>query len=471
MTGTSNKIFIYFFAAAILLAAGWYAYSQEIYLFIGLLIVLAGFFLIQHPVFLFYLLMFSIPWSVEFNFTPNLGTDLPDEPLMLLASAAVIILIIYRRKKIQSAKIHPLIFILCLEVVWMLATVATSANIILSLKYSLAKSWYVLAFVALPFFLFQNEKVLKTSLLTLFFSMLIVTMIALIKHGKWNWSFEAVNNSVAPFFRNHVNYSSLLVFMVPLQITGIQLSQKKLRFIFAVGLFITMVALYFSYSRGAWLALLTGMIAYLLLKKRMLLIAFLIFMVITASAIFWISRNDRFVKFSNDYKTTIFHSDFKAHLIATYKLKDLSNAERIYRWVAGVRMIHGNWQTGVGPSGFYPLYKEYTLPAFKTYVSNNAEHSTVHNYFLLTIIEQGAIGLFLLIALIACVFWYAQNIYHRTKDKFWKLTVAAVASVMVMQCTINFLSDMIETDKAGSIFYLCIVVIMVADYKTRKQTV
>ena len=468
MTGISNKIFIFFFSAAILIAAGVYAYSQEIYVFIVLLIVLAGFFLIQHPVCLFYLLMFSIPWSVEFNFTPNLGTDLPDEPLMLLASAAVVILMIYRRKKIQWTKIHPLIFILCIELIWMLASVITSSNTILSLKFVLAKGWYLLAFAVLPVFLFKNEKVLRTSFLILFFSMLAVTIFALIKHGKWNWSFEAVNNSVAPFFRNHVNYSSLLIFMVPLQLAGLQLSQKKFRCIFVIGLFITIVALYFSYSRGAWLALFTGMFAYWLLKKRFLLIAFLVFMVLTVAAIFWISSNDRFVKFSNDYKTTIFHSDFKEHLMSTYKLKDLSNAERIYRWVAGVRMINDSWKTGVGPSVFYPLYKEYTLPAFKTYVSNNAEHSTVHNYFLLTIIEQGLIGLLLFIALIATVFWYAQNIYHRTKEKFWKQTVAAVASIMVMQCTINFLSDMIETDKAGSIFYLCIATIIVADYKTRK---
>lgn len=470
MTGTSNRIFIFFFSAAILLAAGVYAYSLEIDVFIGLLIVLAGFFLIQHPLYLFYLLMFSIPWSVEFNFSPNLGTDLPDEPLMLLASAAIVILIIYQRKKIQCATIHPLIFILCLEVMWLMISTITSANTILSLKFLLAKGWYVLAFVGLPFFLFQNEKVLKTSFLILFFSMFIVTMIALIKHGKWNWSFEAVNNSVAPFFRNHVNYSALLVFMLPLQIVSLQLSQKKFRFILALILSITIIALYFSYSRGAWLALITGTFAYWLLKKRILLIAFLIFIVLTVAAIFWLSSNDRYVKFSNDYKTTIFHSDFKEHLMSTYQLKDLSNAERIYRWVAGVRMINDHWQTGIGPSVFYPLYKEYTLPAFKTYVSNNAEHSTAHNYFLLIIIEQGIMGLLLFVGLMATVFWYAQNIYHRAKEKFWKLTVAAVASVMVMQCTINFLSDMIETDKAGSIFYLCIATIIVADYKTRKQT-
>jgi O-antigen ligase len=38
-----------------------------------------------------------------------------------------------------------------------------------------------------------------------------------------------------------------------------------------------------------------------------------------------------------------------------------------------------------------------------------------------------------------------------------------------MQCVINFLSDMIETDKVGSVFYLCIAALIVADLKTRGQ--
>src|SRR4051794_25840652 len=39
---------------------------------------------IEKPILLFYLLMASLPWSVEYKATATLGTDFPDEPLMLL---------------------------------------------------------------------------------------------------------------------------------------------------------------------------------------------------------------------------------------------------------------------------------------------------------------------------------------------------------------------------------------------------
>ena len=110
-------------------------------------------------------------------------------------------------------------------------------------------------------------------------------------------------------------------------------------------------------------------------------------------AVFWIKADDRYLQYAHDYRTTIFHHDFREHLQATYQLKDVSTAERFYRWIAGVRMIKDNALTGYGPNTFYNNYKPYAVPAFKTWVSDNKEHSTVHNYFLLIAIEQGIPGL------------------------------------------------------------------------------
>lgn len=471
LTTTINRILIFSFAVSFLIAAALFAYCQNTDYVIVPVLALAGVLLIQHPQYLIYGLALSIPWSVEYHFNGNLSTDLPDEPLMLLSSVAVLSLLIYHRKKIKRENIHPLMFILALEFFWITITLVTSTDLILSLKYSLAKGWYLLAFVALPLFFFRDEKILKRSAVLLLCSMLVFMFVALGRHSQYFWRFDKVNDALMPFFLNHVNYSALLTFIIPLQIATLKLStSKKLKAFLACVLALTLAALYLSYSRGAWLALLTGIIAYWLLAKRLLFIGFLFFFFISVGLVFWLKANDRFLNYSNEYKTTIFHSNFTEHLIATYKLKDLSDAERFYRWVAGIRMIKDNWQTGIGPSTFYHQYKSYTLPAFKTYVSANKEQSTVHNYFLLVLIEQGVIGLLLFVSLVGSFFWYAEKIYQRTSEKFWKIGIASVASIMVMQCTVNFLSDMIETDKIGSVFYWCIAVLIVADFKTRKES-
>ena len=70
--------------------------------------------------------------------------------------------------------------------------------------------------------------------------------------------------------------------------------------------------------------------------------------------------------------------------------------ERLYRWVAGTRMTADKSILGFGPGNFYDYYKPFTLGTqFTTYVSENRDRSTVHNYLLMTAVEQGIPGLFL----------------------------------------------------------------------------
>lgn len=470
MISIRHKIFSFFLVLSFLGALAIDVYRGEmIYAFVPLAF-LAGVLLIQHPKYLMYSMLISIPWSVEYHFAGNLSIDFPDESLMLLASAAVLILCIYNRKSIQWRRIHPILIVILLQFLWTVVAVICSTDILMSVKYLLAKGWYLLAFVALPFFLLKDEKHLKRSSILLVVSSCVAMLVALVRHSEYLWSFENVNDALTPFFHNHVLYSALLVFIVPIQIAFFQLAKsRKTKILIACLIIVTVVALYLSYSRGSWIALIGGFLSYWLLRRRILLLAFLVFIVFSIGFIFWVKENDRYLKYSNDYRTTIYHSNFEEHLIATYKLKDLSNAERIYRWVAGVQMVNDFWMTGSGPTTFYKQYKSYTVPAFKTYVSDNKEHSTVHNYFLFVLIEQGISGLLLFVILIASIFWYAQKVYFRTGQFFWKVVAATVASIVVMECTVNFLSDMIETDKVGSIFYLCVAVIVIADIKTRRE--
>ena len=434
------------------------------------LALLALIYLLQNPVHLFYLLLFTIPWSVEYNFPSGPGTDLPDEPLMLLtALLAVLFFIFHRKSLVQKNTAHPLLLLLAIQFLWLIVTVSTSTHFIFSIKYLLAKTWYLLAFVAMPFFLWRDQEVFKRSVIVLFTSMLLAAMVSLFRHASTGFTFSSINDALTPFFRNHVNYSALLVFMIPVQVAFWQLTNnKRLRLLIIITFFITLTALYFSFARGAWLALFTGVIAYWLLKKRWLPQCFITTVLVSIVLVLWLKNDNRYLHFAHNYQSTIYHQDFNEHLAATYQLKDMSTAERFHRWIAGVRMIEDSWQTGFGPTTFYQHYKSYTVPAFKTWVSRNEEQSTVHNYFLLLIIEQGVIGLLLFLILLGLLFWYAQTIYHRTTSIFWKRTVAAITAILVMQCTLNFLSDLIETDKVGSVFYMCIAALIIADRKTKQ---
>jgi len=432
--------------------------------------IAAALYFLQKSVLLFYVLIASIPWSIEYHFSGGFSTDLPDEPLMLLATFAALLLLLHQRLGIAAKGLfHPITLLLILQTAWMAVTVATSAHALISLKFLLAKGWYLLSFFVLPLLVMPSLKQWKKAAVILTVSMLAVTLLSMLRHAGYGFTFADVNKSLSPFFRNHVNYSALLVCIIPL-LTGFvyHTKQKGKKTFLILLLIVALVALYLSYARGAWLALVVGGAAYFLLKKGWLLQAYMLAMLLSIAAVFWLQHNNRYLAYAHDFNTTVFHTNFKEHLVATYQLKDVSTAERFYRWVAGVRMIKYQWQTGYGPNTFYHHYKRHTIPAFKTWVSNNPEKSTVHNYFLLTLIEQGVLGFLLLLVLLGFAFYTAQQVWRRATNALWKRGAACAAVILAMICTVNFLSDLIETDKVGSVFYMCLSFLIVAQRQTRK---
>ncbi len=460
------------FSAGFILTVAAAVYTGNLYL---ILIPFAALFLFagwQRGEMMFFLLLFTLPFSFEYQVSSKLGTDLPDEILMLFVSFIFLAVWLHSPKMLplQIVK-HPLLIGLLLSLAWIMIAVLFSGDRTVSLKYWMAKCWYTGAFVMVPLIVFREKRNLLIAFKVLASSLLLVTIIILYRHGLTGFSFATINEAANPFFRNHVNYSAMLVCLLPVFVAFlVRVQNRKTKYYIAAAISVLLIALFFSYARGAWLALPVGLLAWWLIQKKWLFSFFLVAVISTIALVFWLRSGDRYLHYAHDYKTTIFHKDFSEHLVATYKLKDVSTAERFYRWIAGVRMIKDNWLTGYGPNTFYDNYKGYTVPAYKTWVSDNKDRSTVHNYYLLTAIEQGIPGLVILLILLGLLLYYSQHLYHRVKDNIYKTVASTTGVVLSMILLLNFLSDLLETDKIGSLFFLCLAVLVTVDVNTRKES-
>jgi O-antigen ligase len=151
------------------------------------------------------------------------------------------------------------------------------------------------------------------------------------------------------------------------------------------------VAIFFSYTRGTWLSLiLSWVVLWVLYIKKIKHLLLITSLAILISITFFV-QNDHYLMLKPDFEKAIVHAQLSEHIDAMYQMQDISISERIYRWVAGFRMSIVHPLFGFGPSTFYSSYKPFTDSRFKTYVSENPEKSTLHNYFLLTLVEQGFI--------------------------------------------------------------------------------
>ncbi len=432
--------------------------------------VLALLFFTQNLRYLFFALLFVIPLSTEFSVTETLSTDLPDEPMMLMLAGSLFLLLLMKPSLLPKELMKSsLVLLLLLQLIWMLVTVFFSHETWLSIKYCLAKTWFLLAFVIGGLIFLRTKDDLKLASKMLIFSMLIPIVISLLRHAQKGFTFESINSTLDPFFRNHVNYSALIVCLFPILFVWYHFSGKAIRKWVLACMVIFLVALFLAYSRGAWLCLVTGLITWLALKYRFLLSLIFAALLITAASLFWLMQNDNYLKFAPDFNTTTQHTDFNEHLEATYTLKDMSTMERFYRWIAGVKMLGEEKMHGFGPNSFTIYYKNYTVSAFKTWVSSNEEKSSVHNYFLLIAIEQGLPGLIILMALFIYMFVVALKAYHTLRDPLERSLAMLCAVVLSMIITLNLLSDLIETDKIGSVYFLILGLLIRLQVKVNEQ--
>lgn len=420
--------------------------------------------------YLFFALLVAVPLSTEFAVTDTLSTDFPDEPMMLLLSGSLVCILLLKPSLFPvELKKSSLFFLLLLQFSWTLVTGLFSHEVWLSVKYSLAKTWFILSFVLGSLLFLRTQKDIVLASKCLIFSMLLPICVSLIRHAGKGFTFESINSTLDPFFRNHVNYSALLVCLFPILIVWYHFSASRLRKWILVCMALFLAALFFAYSRGAWLCLVSGAIVWVAVKRKFLLSLIMAVIILAAFSLFWLVQQDNYLKFAPDFNTTTQHTNFNEHLKATYTLKDMSTMERFYRWIAGIKMVNEEKLMGYGPNTFTIYYKEYTVGAFKTWVSKNEEKSSVHNYFLLIAIEQGLPGLLLLLVLLFSMFAIAVKGYHVLNDPFERSLSMVCAVVLSMVVTLNLLSDLIETDKIGSIYFLLLGLLIRVQVKINEQ--
>jgi O-antigen ligase len=181
-------------------------------------------------------------------------------------------------------------------------------------------------------------------------------------------------------------------------------------------------------------------------------------------------QKNRFLEFAPDYNKTVSHFEFEDLLTATVKLQDISTMERVYRWVAGSYMIGERPWTGFGPNNFYQNYAVRTVRSFRTYVSDNPEKSGIHNYYLMTAVEQGIPGLIIYLILIFTVLILGERIYHRTHDDQRKRMVLTVLASLVVIHVMQTMNDLLETDKVGPFFFISIAILANIDRINQKES-
>ncbi|OYW79648.1 MAG: hypothetical protein B7Z27_05175, partial [Sphingobacteriia bacterium 32-37-4] len=207
--------------------------------------------------YLYWLLLITLPLSTEYNFTPSLGLDLPDEPLLILLSVTVFASCLFKPSAFQFIFKSPIFRWIIAMAIWMCISLCYAPNQWLALKFILAKIWYIIPLVFLTALIHQRSSNFRKTALYLCIPLILIVIQTLIRHAFYGFDFVAIKKTMGPFFRNHVNYSAMLVCLIPVGLLIHHFTQDlRKRNIIKIGISIALMGLFFAYSRGAWLALL-----------------------------------------------------------------------------------------------------------------------------------------------------------------------------------------------------------------------
>lgn len=418
--------------------------------------------LVDYPK-IYHLLLIVLPVSFEFDITRSLSISLPAEPIMILLFLVLVVLWVKDRSLIdRSFLTHPVVLLLLLHLLWILVSQLYTVNHIVSIKFFLAKLWFVGVGLFLSAVLIKSRSDFKKVFWSIFIPLILAVTVILIRHAIDSFRFDAVNYAVMPIFKNHVNYAALLTIILPWawMVRHWYPKGSSGRQWITFGMLLLMAGIIFSYTRAAWVVVISLILAYYLIRWGWLKWAAIGALLFALGAIYYFSEDNRYLDYAPDYATTIYHEELDEHLEATVQLQDVSTAERIYRWVAAFHMFKERPLTGFGPNNFYPYYKKYTVLSFRTYVSENEERSTVHNYYLLMLVEQGLIGCVLFLLLVFAVLVTGESIYHKTRTVEQKQYVMGLLLSVIAVLIHILVSDLIEVDKIGVPFFMAIALLV-----------
>lgn len=420
----------------------------------------------------FFLMMASIPVSTEVLLPGGLGTDLPSEPLMWLLTLAGLAWLIQNWRQVDVRFLrHPVTLALIAHLLWLTLSVITSQHLLISFKSLLAKGWYVVVFYFWAGRFLQTERDFKALLWCFFVPLALAVVSVVVRHSAYNFSFETINGCMAPFFRNHVMYACLPAIFLPFVWYATYWYRRFSMpwWWLVTGIIVLLIGINFAYTRAAYGALLLAIGVYWVVRWRLIKAMLVGAALLIALFISFLGTRDNWLMFAPDYEKTISHQRFDRLLEATTKLEDISTMERVYRWVAASYMMKERPLLGFGPATFYTFYKNYTVSLFRTYVSDNPERSSTHNYFLMVAVEQGLPGLFFFLLFCVIVIMKGETVYHRMRQTSDRGMLLAALLCFVLINILMLMNDFVETDKIGSLFFISAAMIVNLDLKSRSS--
>lgn len=414
----------------------------------------------------FLLLVFFTPLSINLEeFTDGkIGLFLPSEPILFGLLLLLVMRQFYKPFIPKDTWSHAISLSLLFYLFWIFFTSITSTDPVVSFKFLLMKCWFIFPIIFIGSYAFDKKNNITKFLWLFTISMTIMILYTLIRHAGYSFGEKEGHWVMEPFFKDHTIYGSIVAINV-FFILGLLRSKKNLPLthITLLGmLIITLVGLYFSYTRGAWLSVVVALIAWLLIHYK---IKFKYLFIIGVTSLLLIALNWTAIQFTlaknkSEHTTEEFDERLKS---ATNVTSDASNLERLNRWTAAWRMFKDKPIVGFGPGTYAFEYAPYQDPEKLTIISTNlGDAGNAHSEYLGPLAEMGFLGFLAVVIFVSTLFYKGITLYIKYPKEATEIRTLLLFMILAMVTYFfhGLLNNYLDTDKAAiPVYGVCAMII------------
>jgi O-antigen ligase len=460
---------------AYLVLSLYFIWQDQAYLSLFPIGLMAIYFAIYYSEWAFLSIAFLTPLSINIeDWTDSFGLFVPTEPLLF--GFMLLFIMLQLRKPIIQPEIwkNPIIWAVGFYLFWIFITSITSTHPIASFKFLVARLWFIIPILIFGTAIFSDFKNVKRFIWLFVIGMMIAILYTLVVHASYRFGEKESHWVMWPFFKDHTIYGAIVALIVPL-VFGLYFYKKHSPLVQAIiigFITITLLGLYFSYTRAAWLSVIAalGVWALIQFKIKFSLIAGIA--LILGGILFFSWDAIQIEMGRNKYEHTT--EEFGERLqSATNVTTDASNLERINRWSCAISMYKERPFFGFGPGTYAFEYARFQEPKNLTIISTNfGNMGNAHSEYLGPLAEMGTIGIITMLLIVAAIFYKGITLYNRWPKEDRETRVLLMSMILALSTYFvhAVLNNFLDTDKAAvPIWGMCAIFIALEVNLNRKE--
>jgi O-antigen ligase len=399
----------------------------------------------------------------------GVGMYLPTEPLLFGILLLAILKLLSASHIDRRIFKHPVSLLLYLYIVWMLLTAISSALPLVSVKFILAKLWFIVPYYFLGVHVFMDERKSRWFKMAYLFPLFGVILYTVTRHASYGFDKESSHWVMEPLFKDHTSYGAVLAMFFPV-LAGMLLQKKTgpaLRMLLSLGMVILVTGIIFSYTRAAWLSIFGAAAVLVLLVLRIPLRSALLGLALTAGLVYagW---EDIQVALQRNKQESSDRLDEHISSVSNVS-SDASNLERLNRWNCAWEMFKERPVFGWGPGTYQFVYAPFQRSGDRTIISTNVgDGGNAHSEYLGPLSEQGFPGMLIMVALVFMVSSLGFRLYFQITNAQERILITSVYLGLMTYFIHGTLNNYLDTDKASVPFWAFIAMMVAADLKLQQ---